>query len=185
MPTNTHLETINAEAELLPERVHAPQDPQVIRQRAEELARTLAWLPNTPSSQTFAERCHALAHDLKPIFAALELPVPDSPISDDFRWLYDNERLLYTDLQDVVETLKSQATIPHVRTPKGETVPRVLALADGFLDAVSNEFTERDLVLFLEVFQQTTALQVRELWTIVAALKLVLLERIAVRGKRL
>lgn len=185
MPTNTHLETINAEAELLPERVHAAQDPQVIRERAEGLARALAWLPNTTSSQTFAERCRALAHDLKPIFGALELPVPDSPISDDFRWLYDNDRLLYTDLQSVAETLKSRGTIPHVRTPKGETVPRVLALAEGFLDAVSNEFSERDLTMFLEGFQQTTALQVRELWTIVAALKLVLLERIAVRSKLL
>jgi len=185
MPTNTHLEAINAKAELLPERVHTAQDPQIIRQRAEELARALAWLPNTPSSQTFAERYRALAHDLKPIFAALELPVPDSPISDDFRWLYDNERLLYTDLQSVVETLKSRGTIPHVRTPNGDTVPRVLALAEGFLDAVSNEFSERDFTLFLEVFQQTAALQVRELWTMVAALKLVLLERIAVRGKRL
>ena len=185
MPTNTHLETIDAEAELLPERVRAAQDPQVIRQRAEELARALAWLPNTPSSRTFAERCRVLAHDLKPIFAALELPVPDSPISDDFRWLYDNDRLLYTDLQSVVETLKSRGTIPHVRTLNGETVPRVLALSEGFLDAVSNEFSERDFTLFLEAFQQTTALQVRELWTMVAALKLVLLERIAARSKRL
>ena len=113
MPTNTHLETISAEAEL-PERAHAAQDAQVIRQRAEELARALAWLPNTPSSRTFTERCRALVHDLKPIFAALELPVPDSPISDDFRWLYDNDRLLYTELQSVVGTLKSRATIPHV-----------------------------------------------------------------------
>ncbi len=185
MPANTHLETISAEAERLPERIPSAQDPQVISQRAEELARSLVWLPNNPSSRTFTERCHALVHDLKPIFAALELPVPDSPISDDFRWLYDNDRLLYTELQTVVETLKPRGTIPHVRTPKGETVPRVLALAEGFLDAASDEFSERDLTLFLEVFQQTTALQVRELWTMVAALKLVLLERIAVRGQRL
>jgi hypothetical protein len=76
MPTNTHLETIGAEAERLPERVHAAQDPQVIHQRAEELARALAWLPNSPSSHTFAERSHALAHDLKPIFAAFESARP-------------------------------------------------------------------------------------------------------------
>ena len=185
MPTNTHLETISAEAERLPERAHAAPDAQVLRQSAEALARALAWLPNTASSRTFTERCRALAHDLKPIFAALELPVPDSPISDDFRWLYDNDRLLYTELQSVVGTLKSRATIPHVRTPNDETVPRVLALAEGFLDAVSNEFSERDFTLFVEGFQQTTALQLGELWTSVAALKLVLLERIAVRGSRL
>jgi cyclic beta-1,2-glucan synthetase len=185
MPQNTHLETISAEAERLPEPVHAAQDPQIIHQGAVELARTLTWLPNSPSSHTFAERSRVLAHDLKPIFTALELPAPELPISDDFRWLYDNGRLLYSELQNAERTLKSQAKIAHVRTPNGETVPRVLALAEGFLEVVSCEFSEQEFTLFLEVFQQTTPLQLRELWALVSALKLALLAQIAARGKRL
>ena len=58
--------------------------------------------------------------------------------------------------------------------PPSTGVPRVLALAEGFLDAVSNEFSERDFTLYVEGFQQTTALQLGELWTSVAALKLVI-----------
>jgi len=185
MPQNTHLETINAETERLPEPVHAAQNPQIIHEGAVELARALTWLPNTPSSHTFAERSRVLAHDLKPIFTALESPAPELPISDDFRWLYDNGRLLYSELQNAARTLKSQAKIAHVRTPNGESVPRVLALAEGFLEVVSYEFSEQEFTLFLEVFQQTTALQLRELWTLVSVLKLVLLEQIAARGKRL
>jgi len=185
MPQNTHLRTISAETERLPEPVHAAHDPQVIRERAAELARTLRWLPNTPSSHTFAERSRVLAHDFKPIFAALELPAPEGPTCDDFRWLYDNGRLLYTELQNAVRTLKSQAEIAHVRTPNGETIPRVLALAEGFLQAVSYEFSEPEFALFVDVFQQTTALQLHELWTLVSALDLVLLEQIAARGKHL
>ena len=56
MPQNAHLEAINVETERLPEPVHAAQDPQLIHERAAELARTLTWLPNSPSSHTFVER---------------------------------------------------------------------------------------------------------------------------------
>src|SRR5450755_3335415 len=185
MPQNAHLEAISAEMERLPEPVHASQNPQIIQEGAAELARTLTWLPNSPSSHTFAERSRVLAHELKPIFTALDLPAPELPISDDFRWLYDSGRLLYSELQNAARTLKSQAKIAHVRTPKGETVPRVLSLAEGFLEVVSCEFSEQEFTLFLEVFQQTTPLQLRELWTLVSVLKLVLLEQSAARGKRL
>jgi len=185
MPQNTHLETISAETERLPDPVHAIHDPRVITEKAVELAQTLKWLPNSPSSHTFAERSRVLARDFKPIFAALELPAPEGPTCDDFRWLYDSGRLLYTELQNATRTLKPQAKIAHVRTPKQETVPRVLALAEGFLQAVSYEFSEPEFALFVDVFQQTTALQLHELWTLVSALNLVLLEQIAARGKSL
>jgi hypothetical protein len=185
MPQNTHLKTVSAETERLPEPVHASHDPQVIREAAVELARTLRWLPNFPSSHTFAERSRVLAHDFKPIFAALEVRAPEGPTSDDFRWLYDNGRLLYTELQNAARTFKSPAKIAHVRTPNGETAPRVLALAEGFLQAVSYEFSEPEFTLFVDVFQQTMALHLHELWTLVSALDLVLLEQIAALGKRL
>ena len=109
MPQNTHLETISAEAERLPEPVHAARNPQVIHEGAAELARTLTWLPNSPSSHTFAERSRVLAHDFKPIFTALELPAPEVPTSDDFHWLYDNGRLLYGELRNAARALTEQA----------------------------------------------------------------------------
>jgi hypothetical protein len=64
-------------------------------------------------------------------------------------------------------------------------MPRVLALAEGFLEAVFYEFSEQEFTLFVEVVQQITVLEVRELWTLGLGLKLVLLEQIASRGKRL
>ena len=185
MPQNRHLEIINTEAERLPEPGHELRDPEVLREKAEELARTLRWLPNSPSSHTFAERVSALTRAFKPIFAVLEAPSPKLPVSNDFHWLYDNGRLLYTDLRSTAKELKSRTKTPHVRTRKDEVLPRVLALAEGFLDAVSYEFSEQELTLFVEVFQRTTVLKLHELWTLVSALRLVLLEQIASRGKRL
>jgi hypothetical protein len=93
-------------------------------------------------------------------------PVPDSPISDDFRWLYDNDRLLYTDLQNVIETLKSQERF-RTFAPRMARRPASAGARRGISrGAVSCEFSEQEFTLFLEVFQQTTALQVRELWTL-------------------
>ena len=183
MPLNTHLAAITAEMERLPEPDHAAQDPLLLRQKASELAHSLTWLPNFPSSDTFTQLCKSLARDLKPLFAALERPLPELQISDDFRWLYENSPLLYSVLPNAAETLKSQSQIPHVRTREGKTVPRVLGIAEGFLAVVSNAFYERELILFLEAFQETTPLQVRELWMLVPVLKLVLLEQIVARGK--
>jgi hypothetical protein len=185
MPQNAHLEIVNSEIERPPEPVRDAHSPQALQKKTTELVRSLTWLPNSPSSHTFAERSSALEHAFKPIFSALDLPPPELPISNDFRWLYDNGRLLYAELQNATETLKGRSKTPHVRTRKGKVVPRVLALAEGFLDAVSYEFSEQEFTLFVEVVQQITVLEVRELWTFGLGLKLVLLEQIAFRGKRL
>ena len=73
---------------------------KVLHEKASALAASFTWLPNIPSSHTFTERSRVLAHALKPMFAALESPLPELPISDDFRWLYENSPLLYSELQN-------------------------------------------------------------------------------------
>ena len=62
--------------------------------------------------------------------------------------------------------------------------PRVLALAAGFLAATSYEFSERSLNGYVQAFQQSSTLQLHELWALVPSLKLVLLEEIAARGSK-
>src|SRR6266478_6530484 len=182
MPQNRHLEISSMETEGLAEHGH-PSNPRMLQDRAEELARTLRWLPNTPSSRTFVKRTSALRHVFRPIFRDLEAPPPKLPFSDDFRWLYDNGRFLETDLHNAAKELTALRKTPHVRTPTDEVVPRVLAMADAFLEAAAYEFSELAFAEFVGAFQQTTVLKIQELWTLVSALKLVLLERIASRAK--
>src|SRR5450432_3850509 len=185
MPQNTHLEAASTDARRMPEPVRALRNPELIHAKAAELARTLMWLPDVTTSHTFADRTRAVARSLKPIFTALDRPAPKSPASDDFTWLYDNGRLVYAELQNMFSALKSLKKLPHVRNAKGATVPRVLAIAEGFLEAVSSEFSEQEFTLFVEVFQKTTALTLRELWSLMPALRLALLEEIAASGGRL
>jgi hypothetical protein len=80
------------------------------------------------------------------------------------------------------EGFKLVRKLPHVRTPDGTITPRVLALAAGFLAAGGYEFRQESLNGYVQAFQKNAALKLHELWALVPALKLVLLEEIAARG---
>ena len=182
---NIHVEIASTEEERVLMSMPESHNPQTLHQKAEALARDLKWLPNTPSSHVFAQRTQAVTRAFEPIFAALRVP-PSAPVSDDYRWLYDNDRLIYTGLYMELQnptTRKIAGKTPHVRDGQGEVVPRALALAEGFLEAVSYQFSEQEFALFVEVFQRTTVMQMRELRLLPAALTLVLLEKIAAQGE--
>ena len=183
MPRNTHFEIAGAEEEQLSVSAATVRDPQVVRAMAQELAGSLSWLPNTPSSEVFPERTAALTKAFGPIFSALKNPLSKSA-SEDFRWLYDNERLLDTELQNTLNVLGSLTEIPQVRKTDGSVTPRALALAEAYLDAVSCEFIQEEFVVFVESFQETAVLQSLELRMLVPAIKMVLLERIVGLGRR-
>ncbi len=133
--------------------------------------------------RTFRERCRRLASALKPLFAAVEATPSRAPLSADFRWLRDNIPLAYSEMLNVTTELKPLRRLPHARARKGEIVPRVLAFAQAFLDLADNSFNEQGFTSFCQAFQETTVLDLRELWALVPALKLILLERIAARGR--
>ena len=182
MPQNTHLEMVGSEAQSLPELARDASNFDLLRAKTHRLARSFTDLPDVSSSRRIGERCKLLRAEFKPLLRALESPAAKPSVSEDGRWLYENIRLLHAGLQVTVEELKSHRKIPHVRTRKGEILPRVLALAEGFLDATSYQFSEQKFAFFIEVFQQVTVLELRELWALVSALKLVLLEQIAAGG---
>ncbi len=187
MPKNTHLEIAGNEAGRVPEQTCEAFNPELLSTKGQQLVRSFTYMPEVTSSSTFSERCKALTVEFKPLLRALESPSIGSPNSDDGRWLYENARLLYTELQSTIETLKPQRKMPHIRTRKGEIVPRALALAEGFLEVTSCHYSEQEFTFFVDMLQRTTVviLELRELWVLAAALKLVLLEQIAARGQRL
>src|SRR5579863_5456809 len=182
MPPSAHLEIMNSNPDGLRQpREAAVPDPQTVRASATELAGNLAWLPGQDASRPFRSRCRALSHALKPLLKALESPPPRT-ISDDFRWLHDNTRLLEAELEDVRESFDLPRNVPQVRAPNGMVVPRIAALAEDFLAATSYQFGEPTFAGYIQAFQEATVLKMTELWTLVPVFKLVLLEQIALRG---
>jgi cyclic beta-1,2-glucan synthetase len=185
MPRNTELEIICAEAERWPE--HWPEtaaDLSALRAEAARLAAELTSLPAAGCRRFFAQRCRALRKSLKPLWSALDTPLPKEQISDDFRWLHDNARLLYSTLQDLSDAARSLKPLPQARRRNGNEFPRLLAVAEGFLAAAENRFDERSLAAYVDAYQETTALDLEELSVLAFGLKLILLEKIAERAAR-
>ncbi len=185
MSQSAHLEVVIAEAKGLrqPLRAMAPEM-QTLNSRAADLARKLAWLPGQRASRPFWNRCRALSRTLQPLLAKLESPPPKA-VSDDFRWLHDNVRLLEAELEDALETFRMRHKVPHVRAHDGAVIPRIAAVAGDFLDAAGYQFGEPGFTSYVQAFQDVTVLKMRELWMLVSVLKLCLLEQIAARGPQL
>ncbi|MCU1296690.1 MAG: Cyclic beta,2-glucan synthase [Acidobacteriaceae bacterium] len=189
MPQNIHPEIANEQAEqaLISKAAVREESvlPSALALRAAELACGLAWLPNTPSSDVAATRYSALVEALRPVLSALRDPLPTTGISEDYRWLHDNVRLIETELSGVGATLEPLENIPHVRTREKATLPRPIAVVEGFLVGTQFEFKEESFATYIEGFEEKTVLNVKELWALVPALKLELLEQIAIRAARL
>src|SRR5579872_6418977 len=182
MSTITRPELINEIVER-PATKPASQDPDAMRSRGTELAHRLNWLPNVSSSQFLSQRWQELERKLTPLMRRLHGPVqPD--VSDEFRRLRENVTLISTNLEQTRQVCFSVPKIPHVQSMKGEVVPRVFAIAEGLLAASDYRFSESGFTKYLEGFQESTALEMRELWLLISVMKLVLLEEIAELASR-
>jgi len=186
MPQNSHLELVTSEAERLPELPKTPGSNSAdLRLHAAKLAHNLPWLPNTDPSTYFVDRFSALAKKIYSLLSEFEKLPGEGPVSDDFRWVHDNTRLISSESENTLEAFEQLKKIPDVRTPLGEIIPRVAAVAEGYLAACGNRYSEESLIAYLDAFQQTTPLRMRELWALVPALKLKLLEEIDQRAEKL
>lgn len=186
MPQNTHLEIIASEAQRLPELAWDEADPGVLRLKAQQAASSCAYRLERALSPVFAKRCKAVARDIRSLLSAVNASAPlKATASDDTRWLYENVRLVQVELQDTITAIRKFKKMPQVRTLSGDVVPRVLILAESFVEASANEFNQEKFIAFVEGIQETTILDIRELWALISAIKLVLLEQIAIRGRRL
>jgi len=185
MPQNVHLEMVTTKTE-------CPIEPSgemgsheiALRSNATELARNLAWLPGESQSPVFAERCHHLSKAFKPLLKKIEGRSLGTSLSDDGRWLHDNVHLLTSELQSVCEAFKAKQKMPLVRTANEAIIPRVIVLAEAYLVKTEYRFSDKSFARYVEAFQQQTVLKTKELWMVISALKLVLLERIVERGSQ-
>lgn len=185
MPQNTHIGLIENEVERVPQgaKETAP-DFEHLRRNAEELSRVLAWNPSVQTSGFFLARWNAMATLLKPVLETVKKDGRSEGETDDHRWLRENTPLLSSHLWNTRNAFKLLDRLPHVRTPRATTIPRVAGLAEAFLHAVDFEFSEAGFLAYLGAYQQSTPLKFGELWALIPSLELVLLEQVAVRGRK-
>ena len=114
----------------------------------------------------------------------VDASVARGPLTDDIRWLRDNSSLVYSELATIQGDNKLLRNLPHVRTSTAEVLPRVLAFAQGYLRETAYHYQDQTFITFCRGFQSKTPLELREFNVMGAALKLVLLEEISVRGRK-
>ena len=183
MPQNVHLEMVTTKTEcpLEPSAETGSQE-IALRSSAAELARNLSWLPGESRSPVFVERCRQLSKAFRPLLKKIEGRSLGTSLSDDGRWLHDNVHLLTSELQGVCESFKTRQKMPLVQTANEAIIPRVIVLAEAYLAKTDYQFRDKGFASYVEAFQQQTVLKTKELWMLIPALKLVLLERIVELG---
>jgi cyclic beta-1,2-glucan synthetase len=188
-PQSGHLELVNAErtdpgSSLKQAPMTMEADPNKLSGDAAELARGLAWIPGQPESRYFRERYKALLRAFTPVLTILGAREEEA-LPEELLQLRGSVFLIKGEQQEGCETFATDHRLPQVRTLEGTVVPRIGALAQNFLAAVSYRFTEASFTSYLQAFQDVTVLKMAELWMLIPVMKLVLLEQIAERGRRL
>jgi cyclic beta-1,2-glucan synthetase len=153
---------------------------RTMRVAGKDLAARVGWLPGA-ASDTFSIRCSKVAAAFKTIFAGVDAAFAKAPSSEDLLWLRDNAQQLSSEMRSVASDLGPLTRIPHVST-KDELLPRVLVIAQAFFDETDASFSETKFTEFCLGFEETAPLEFHEVGAIIAALKLVLLEKIATQG---
>jgi cyclic beta-1,2-glucan synthetase len=183
MPSG-HLELVGAEGEdTRPNASRMATDIEILSASASKLANALAWLPGQVEARPLLDRCQSLSRAFKPILSALQPPAARAA-SGDFRVLHENVHLLRAELGDTLGTFQQPHKLPLVRVSNGAVVARVAALADDYLAAVAYQFSAASFTEYVQSFQDVTVLNMEELWVLILALKVVLLEQIAQLGSR-
>ena len=185
MPQNTHIDLIESEVERVPQGANnAPPDFTDLRRQAEELARLLAWNPSVQESPFFTVRWNAMAAVLRAVLERVGKNGRSDSETDDHRWLRENSTLLWSNLGNTKNAFKTLSRLPHVRTPRGTTIPRAAGVAEAVLHSVDFQFSEEAFIAYLAAYQQSTVLKFAELWALIPSLELVLMEQVAARGRK-
>jgi len=90
--------------------------------------------------------------------------------------LQGNTRLLRSSAMEIQGSLRTLVKLPFARAVTGRETPRIVGVAQAYLNAAKYRWGIAGLSTFLQGFQTEEPLNLRELWALPIALKLVLLE---------
>ena len=161
----------------------AGEELRELRAYAEQAARSCAWVLGARRSHRPRQLYRSIVSRLQALESDLYRLNTDAP-SDDLKWLYDNFRLIRTDSQALRDSIRLLRRLPVVRTSSDEAIPRCIVLARSLLAATKFRLTEEVFAFYIDAVQETEPLRLTELWGILAAMKLVILEFMAERGRR-
>ena len=168
-----------------PEPEPVPLEP--VRHYARGVAPTWEIAHNHPDADLFSPRIAATQSAFDQVFQELDrrpMPTykPGEPL-DPLLELRENPRLLQAVLTEIKSIRRRLAKLPSVIHERAGDEPRVITVADAYLQASSSTWWANAVEVFLVEIQRTDALTLRELWAFPTAIKFLLLEEILTQAR--
>src|SRR6202161_4140112 len=135
---------------------------------------------------SFARRIEATGQSLDQLYDILDArPVPTylpGEKLDPLLELRQNPRLLRAVVAEVYTIRKKLGRLPRVVREQGNDEPRIVTVADAYLQATGSEYHPHAIKFFIDQVQKYDALELNELWALAPVLKVLILEEVIMQA---
>ena len=135
---------------------------------------------------SFGRRIEATGQSLDQLYVILDArPVPTylpGEKLDPLLELRQNPRLLRAVVAEVYTIRKKLGRLPRVVREQENDEPRIVTVADAYLQATGSEYHADAIKIFIMQVQQYDALELEELWALASVMKFLLLEEIIMQA---
>ncbi len=162
-------------------RASATEDYRKLRAEALRAAQSWNLLPSADMHVRFAETLALASKQIGRFVERLQdLIASGTVLKGDCSAFLSHLMAIRTASRECRQAFRSKAKLPCVRSDEsGLGVPRVYALSTCYLDAADDAFTETQFLAFAQTIQESSPLEMKELWNLRAFLGVALLERMA------
>src|SRR5260370_195577 len=135
---------------------------------------------------SFGSRIDATAHSLDQLYVILDArPVPTylpGEKLDPLLELRQNPRLLRSVVVELSTVRKKLGRLPRVIREHENDEPRIVTVADAYLQATGSEYNADAIQTFIKRVQEYDALELQELWALAPVMKFLLLEEVIMQA---
>jgi cyclic beta-1,2-glucan synthetase len=135
---------------------------------------------------SFGRRIEATGQSLDQLYVILDArPVPTylpGEKLDPLLELRQNPRLLRAVVAEVYTIRKKLGRLPRVVREQENDEPRIVTVADAYLQATGSEYHADAIKIFITEVQKYDALELEELWALASVMKFLLLEEIIMQA---
>jgi len=153
-----------------------------VRRYADQVAPGWHVAHKPEGSGSFGRRIDATGESLDQLYVVLDArPQPTylpGEVLDPLLELRQNPRLLRAVVSEISTVRKKLGRFPRVVREQENDEPRIVTVADAYLQAMGSVYNADALKIFIDQVQKYDALELDELWALATVLKFLLLEEV-------
>jgi cyclic beta-1,2-glucan synthetase len=162
---------------------------EALRAHADRVAPTWHVAHKPEGAGSFGRRIEATAQSLDQLYVILDArPVPTylpGEKLDPLLELRQNPRLLRSVVAETRTIRKKLGRLPRVVRDHENDEPRIVTVADAYLQAMGSEYHPDAIKIFINQVQKHDALELNELWALAPVLKFMLLEEVITQANEI